>query len=146
MGRRPPDEFKEYFPKIMFLIKDCFEDVLIGHEMGEHKLAAKIAFYIVDECNRLDKQYPQASSYGVRQQRDKTISKADREYTIKKYKRRCAYCGKPGDRTKGPDGVTWQIDHIIPYSWGGAHVRDNFALSCRKCNVKKFNHWWFPNA
>lgn len=72
---------------------------------------------------------------GFGRRRDESISKSDREYIIKKYKYQCAYCGKKGDKTHGPDGATWQIDHIIPYSWEGATERGNFALACRRIAI-----------
>jgi 5-methylcytosine-specific restriction endonuclease McrA len=30
-----------------------------------------------------------------------------------------------------------EIDHILPYSAGGAHTLDNVACACRKCNQNK---------
>lgn len=42
---------------------------------------------------------------------------------------RCAYCGEP---EKFPD-----IEHIIPISRGGPHVRWNIVPSCKRCNSSK---------
>jgi 5-methylcytosine-specific restriction endonuclease McrA len=33
-----------------------------------------------------------------------------------------------------------EIDHIHPISKGGAHIRENLALICRHCNIKKSNN------
>lgn len=41
----------------------------------------------------------------------------------------CAYCGA----TSGP----FEIDHIIPWSRGGTHDRENLALACKPCNRSK---------
>ena len=53
---------------------------------------------------------------------------------LKKYKFRCAYCGKKFtlfDReTK---------DHIIPISKGGDNTKENIVPACRSCNSKKGN-------
>lgn len=44
---------------------------------------------------------------------------------------RCEYCGK---WLKSYD---IEIDHIIPWSWGGYSILRNYALSCRTCNQEK---------
>ncbi len=43
----------------------------------------------------------------------------------------CTYCGAyiPGS--------SLQVDHIIPVARGGDHDPDNFAVSCRPCNLSK---------
>lgn len=43
----------------------------------------------------------------------------------------CEYCGKwlrSGDI---------EIDHIIPWSWGGYSILRNYTLSCEACNQEK---------
>ena len=53
---------------------------------------------------------------------------------LKKYKFKCAYCGKEFtlfDReTK---------DHVIPISKGGNNVKENIVPACKSCNSKKHN-------
>lgn len=41
----------------------------------------------------------------------------------------CTYCGEKS----GP----FEIDHIVPWSRGGSHSRENLALSCVPCNRSK---------
>ena len=60
---------------------------------------------------------------------------------LKKYKFRCAYCGKEFtlfDRETR--------DHVIPMSKGGHNTKDNIVPACRSCNSKKHNavnHRWY---
>ena len=53
---------------------------------------------------------------------------------LKKYKFRCAYCGKEFtlfDRETR--------DHIVPISKGGHNVKENIVPACKSCNSKKYN-------
>jgi 5-methylcytosine-specific restriction endonuclease McrA len=50
---------------------------------------------------------------------------------------RCSYCGKQGDEVNGPDGRTWHIDHVVPWSRSWDDSLGNLALSCGSCNSKK---------
>jgi 5-methylcytosine-specific restriction endonuclease McrA len=45
----------------------------------------------------------------------------------------CAYCGKDLSREYA------EIDHINPRSKGGLNVRENYVLSCYRCNQIKLN-------
>jgi hypothetical protein len=46
-------------------------------------------------------------------------------------KGRCVYCGSTENL---------QLDHIIPFSKGGATTLENLQLLCQKCNLEKSNH------
>lgn len=54
-----------------------------------------------------------------------------REYLLRKWQRRCSYCGA--------SGVPLQIEHIIPKSRGGSDRTSNLALACEPCNLRKGN-------
>ncbi len=45
-----------------------------------------------------------------------------------RYKGECAKCGS---------SLNLQLDHIIPYSKGGATTLENLQLLCKKCNLEK---------
>jgi RHS repeat-associated protein len=47
----------------------------------------------------------------------------------------CTYCGTPTTRNPGPDQLNG--DHIIPRSQGGNNSMENYAPSCRTCNLDK---------
>lgn len=56
-----------------------------------------------------------------------------REIVDAVYKRdggRCVYCGSTQNL---------QLDHIIPFSKGGATTLENMQLLCQKCNIEKSN-------
>ena len=50
---------------------------------------------------------------------------------------RCAYCGEMGDDTTGPDGRTWHVDHVQPWSKSWDDSPSNLILACSRCNSKK---------
>lgn len=41
---------------------------------------------------------------------------------------RCRHCGSP---------FNLQLDHIVPYSWGGFSNPSNLQVLCRTCNRRK---------
>lgn len=45
---------------------------------------------------------------------------------------RCTYCG-----CGPPDGVSLQVDHVLPVSAGGTNVPANLTTSCQPCNRGK---------
>jgi len=46
---------------------------------------------------------------------------------------RCAYCHTPEKLTV----TTFEVDHIVPTSAGGATILENLCLSCPTCNRRK---------
>ena len=47
---------------------------------------------------------------------------------------RCQACGsKPSPH----NDVTLEIDHIVPFSWGGSDDPDNLQVLCKACNCSK---------
>ena len=51
----------------------------------------------------------------------------------------CTYCHRAGSPLADPDGNTWTVDHVVPYSRGGITSPENGTLSCRACNCAKGN-------
>lgn len=50
----------------------------------------------------------------------------------------CGICSDPVDRLlEWPDPMSASLDHIVPVSQGGAHVRDNAQCAHLGCNVSK---------
>lgn len=56
---------------------------------------------------------------------------------LKKYKYRCAYCGKKFDLFDRPTR-----DHIIPLTKGGDNIKENIVPACQSCNSKKYDKIW----
>ena len=52
----------------------------------------------------------------------------DYKQVLDSHQGRCSYCGVQAILT---------IDHIIPMSRGGGHIRSNIAFACFNCNQKK---------
>ena len=56
-------------------------------------------------------------------------TKKDIENMLIKQSGRCFYCGVPL--------YTFQVDHVVPVSRGGANSPDNLVLACEHCNKSK---------
>ena len=70
---------------------------------------------------------------------NRTLSKSDRYKVFQRDGYRCRYCGI----TKGK----FEVDHVYPYSLGGATTVENSAVICGPCNRRKHNHigvWPLP--
>lgn len=59
-----------------------------------------------------------------------TLTVEEWEGIKKQYKHRCVYCGEKKKLT---------MDHIIPLSKGGHHIKENIVPACLSCNAKKGN-------
>ena len=52
----------------------------------------------------------------------------------------CQLCGRPIDpKLRGRTAKSVSIDHILPISRGGGHIRDNVQAAHFGCNVRKSN-------
>jgi hypothetical protein len=73
--------------------------------------------------------------------RRSSISKAVRMRIKEKFQFTCFYCKKQGNEERGPDGIFWHIDHVVPRSKGGGQEESNLVLACAGCNIKKRNRY-----
>ena len=60
----------------------------------------------------------------------------------------CAYCGKPGDfqNNRGPDGLYWHMDHVMPYAKWGIENLENYVKACHTCNIKRNKTRMMPRS
>ena len=54
------------------------------------------------------------------------------EYLMQWQAGRCFYCFAVFD-----EELANTMDHVVPFSLGGAHVLENIVLACLACNAKK---------
>ena len=59
---------------------------------------------------------------------------------------KCAYCGRAGSPTSGPDRAFWHVDHVYPLSSGGLDGLANMVRACARCNQAKDVNRWRPIA
>jgi len=65
------------------------------------------------------------------------LSPEERHKLIADFNRTCFYCHRRGTWDHDPDHNPWNIDHLEPWSKGGADDFSNYVLSCRRCNIQK---------
>lgn len=54
---------------------------------------------------------------------------------------RCRHCGISDAESFALRGCHLQLDHIVPWSWGGLSTVGNLQLLCRRCNLAKGNRY-----
>lgn len=59
-----------------------------------------------------------------------------RYLVLKRNKFTCQKCGR-----KAPN-VQLQVDHILPWDYGGPTVSDNLQTLCQECNIGKLNKYF----
>ena len=65
----------------------------------------------------------------------RTVRQEWRAARLKLRDPRCHYCKTGVSGSGGPFEAT--VDHKIPLSRGGRNIPENFALSCKPCNMEK---------
>lgn len=60
--------------------------------------------------------------------------KSWRARQLYKQKGRCAYC----KISLKKENIVTHVDHVQPLYYDGKNVFDNFVLSCRRCNLRKW--------
>jgi hypothetical protein len=85
---------------------------------------------ISQELVRFDMQVLETPSIQGEEYQQGTLAGYEtREYLLKKWERRCAYCDKTG--------LPLQIEHIVPRAKGGGKRISNLTLACQACNLAK---------
>lgn len=84
------------------------------------------------ERGRAQQNSRRASVRGSRTERFTDIEIFNRDNWV------CGICHhKINRRRRYPDGLSVSLDHIIPISKGGPHIRDNVQAAHRRCNQRK---------
>jgi len=83
-------------------------------------------YYATHRQERLDK-----SAYERAQRQNAVTEKFSRQEIYKRDNGYCHICGKKVPKNN------FHLDHLIPLSLGGKHTRQNVAIACPKCNLKR---------
>lgn len=129
----------ELFPKKRFCIGDVIARIdtrmtpeQLDDLLDKERIAAKIKEqYRIKQLEKIVRQelIESGELFGEQPKRPPI----PREIVDAVYKRdggRCVYCGATENL---------QLDHIIPFSKGGATSLENLQLLCQKCNIEKSN-------
>ena len=86
--------------------------------------------------NRSNNTYRLTSAEPVNEPRtNRAINGKLRAMIIVRDNSTCQMCGKTVEK----DGIRIQIDHIVPFTWGGQTVAENLQCLCSECNEGKKN-------
>lgn len=83
---------------------------------------------------------PSSKGRRMRQLPNRGPRRANREQRAiiwRKYGGRCAHCGKKCIKSYDSHPDRGEIDHIVPWSWGGQTTLRNMQLLCNACNQRK---------
>ena len=102
-------------------------------------LSAKDKIYCSEKC-RARKDHKKYKDTRKRQMRKAFVEPVGIKFTYKKYGGRCAICGQDVPDTTEPSNQ-WAstVDHIMPISKGGLHMKSNCQLAHRLCNSIKLD-------
>jgi len=108
----------------------------ITHKIKSHirlveliKSLIPITKVIVEVASFDTQKMQQPDIGGIEYQQGTLFGYTVRNYLLKKWCHRCAYCHK--------SNIPLEIDHIIPKSRGGSNRIDNLTIACHSCNLKK---------
>ncbi len=130
--RRRSREYEEskHIPN-SFACKECGRQYTTNY--GE-----KNSVYCSSKClkkatGRIEKAKRRARMYTVE------CESVDPIYVLKRDGWRCMKCGvRTPQRYRGTTHERApEVDHVVPLSRGGTHVRGNLQCLCRKCNIEK---------
>ena len=132
------DEERHYAAGKVFQCKICGAQFLPQY-------ATKKRAFCSDKCEKEQLRRNKRERGGNNTQRAKRLGLPRQYFNEKRILERdkwtCYLCGQPTPPklrgTYEPNAP--EIDHIVPLSKGGAHIKENVACICRRCNGEKGN-------
>lgn len=95
--------------------------------------------WLVEEIERVIsslsfvREYKPQKQYKLKQdERQRVVNVSLRYDVLRRDGFRCVLCGASAN-----EGVTLQVDHIIPFSKGGKSTKENLQCLCAPCNYGK---------
>ena len=135
---------KKYSDEEMIVIcENCGKEFRKSHYDRDRKYCSRDCFYDAIGIDKKEKSNlkQRKSDYHMRKRAKRFNVKVEEITPIEIFKRdnwACQICGKKVKKDKYyPDPMSPSIDHIIPLSKGGDHIKKNVQLTHLRCNIKK---------
>lgn len=121
------DKFNELLAQSKSAFKDSSKDRSTEYQKTD-KFKAIVKKYLASDKGRAKRARGNHKRRMSVKNARCTLTAEEWQHIKVSYKNRCVYCGeiKP-----------LEMDHIIPISKGGDHIKENIVPACRSCNAKK---------
>lgn len=111
---------------------DYIFDINYTSPQGRKTYNYREIYHMEDISRLLSKVYEEEKQKNSKEYQRKAMTPTMRYNVMKRDGFRCVLCGRSAD-----DGVTLEVDHIIPVSKGGKTVMSNLQTLCWDCNRGK---------
>lgn len=103
------------------------------YEENKEKILEKVAAYRQTDKGKMVKINSNNKRRAILKENDIT-----KEYLLKlkKENTHCPLCGNKMNDIKN-DPYQYNLDHILPLSSGGRHIKENIRFICRSCNISR---------